>query len=234
MVSEIYLLRHGQASFGAEDYDRLSEAGETQARLLGEHLAELGMEFDAIFSGAMRRQRDTARLLLEGMGHPNPEGFQIMDHFNEFDHLPVLREYLEGMMAGGDASVDIPRLREDRPYFQKVFDAATADWISGRLQGPDLESWEEFCRRVENGMAALQEAAGQGRRVLVSTSAGAISVALQSVLGTARHEALRLAWVIRNSSLTRILWDGERASMETFNSVAHLETGRRMDLITYR
>ena len=87
MVSEIYLLRHGQASFGAEDYDRLSEAGETQARLLGEHLAELGMEFDAIFSGAMRRQRDTARILLEGMGHSNPEGFEIMDHFNEFDHL---------------------------------------------------------------------------------------------------------------------------------------------------
>jgi len=60
VVSEIYLLRHGQASFGAEDYDRLSEAGETQARLLGEHLAGLGLEFDAIFSGAMRRQRDTA------------------------------------------------------------------------------------------------------------------------------------------------------------------------------
>ncbi|MCJ7556398.1 MAG: histidine phosphatase family protein, partial [Gammaproteobacteria bacterium] len=70
--------------------------------------------------------------------------------------------------------------------------------------------------------------------VLVSTSAGAISVVLQSVLGTARHEALRLAWVIRNSSLTRILWDGKRASMEMFNSVAHLERSDRMDLITYR
>jgi broad specificity phosphatase PhoE len=83
-------------------------------------------------------------------------------------------------------------------------------------------------------MLTLQRSVSRGGRVLVSTSAGAISVALQSVLGTRRSEALRLAWVIRNSSLTRILWDGERASLEMFNSVAHLERSDRAEFITYR
>lgn len=234
MVSEIYLLRHGQASFGAEDYDRLSNTGETQVRMLGQHLAELGMEFDAVYSGAMRRQRDSARLVLEGMGHPSPESFALLEQFNEFDHLPVLREYLTGRAEQAEDAVDIERLGRDRGYFQTVFDAATSSWISGELQGPNLETWLDFCGRIEHGMLTLQQGMDQGGRVLVSTSAGAISVVLQSVLGTARHEALRLAWVIRNSSLTRILWDGKRASMEMFNSVAHLERGDRLDLITYR
>lgn len=234
MVSEIYLLRHGQASFGAEDYDRLSNTGETQVRMLGQHLAELGMEFDAVYSGAMRRQRDSARLVLESMGHSSPESFALLEQFNEFDHLPVLREYLTGRAERAEDAVDIERLGRDRGYFQTVFDAATSSWISGELQGPNLETWLDFCGRIEHGMLTLQQGMDQGGRVLVSTSAGAISVALQSVLGTARHEALRLAWVIRNSSLTRILWDGKRASMEMFNSVAHLERGDRLDLITYR
>ena len=234
MVSEILLLRHGQASFGAEDYDRLSNTGETQVRMLGQHLAELGMEFDAVYSGAMRRQRDSARLVLEGMGHPSPESFALLEQFNEFDHLPVLREYLEGRAKQTEDAVDIERLSQDRGYFQTVFNAATSSWIAGELQGPNLETWVEFCGRIEHGMLTLQKDMDQGGRVLVSTSAGAISVVLQSVLGTPRPEALRLAWVIRNSSLTRILWDGKRASMEMFNSVAHLERGDRMDLITYR
>ena len=234
MVSEILLLRHGQASFGAEDYDRLSNTGETQVRMLGQHLAELGMEFDAVYRGAMRRQRDSARLLLEGMGHTSPERFALLEQFNEFDHLPVLREYLEGRAKQTEDAVDIERLSRDRGYFQTVFNAATSSWIAGELQGPNLETWVEFCSRIEDGMLTLQKDIDQGGRVMVSTSAGAISVVLQSVLGTPRHEALRLAWVIRNSSLTRILWDGKRASMEMFNSVAHLERGDRMDLITYR
>jgi broad specificity phosphatase PhoE len=234
VVSEIVLLRHGQASFGAEDYDRLSDVGQTQVRLLGEHLAELGMEFDAIYSGAMRRQRDSVRLMLEAMGHSDPGGFSLLHQFNEFEHLPVLREYLTNMAERGEPEVDIQRLGQDRAYFQAVFDAATSAWIAGDLEEPGMESWLQFCQRIEDGLQTLQRGVSRGGRVLVSTSAGAISVALQSVLGTPRQEALRLAWVIRNSSLTRILWDGKRASLEMFNSVAHLERGDRSELITYR
>ncbi|MCJ7557878.1 MAG: histidine phosphatase family protein, partial [Gammaproteobacteria bacterium] len=150
-MSEILLLRHGQASFGAEDYDQLSQTGETQVRMLGEHLAGLGMEFDAVYSGAMRRQRDSARLVLEGMGYPSPRSVGLLEQFNEFDHLPVLREYLTGKAGRTEDTVDIERLSRDRGYFQAVFDAATRSWIAGELRGPNLETWLDFCHRIEDG-----------------------------------------------------------------------------------
>ena len=34
-MGAIYLVRHGQAAFGTDDYDRLTEIGYTQAHLLG-------------------------------------------------------------------------------------------------------------------------------------------------------------------------------------------------------
>lgn len=233
-MSEIWLLRHGQASFGADDYDRLSETGRTQARLLGEHLAGLGLDFDVVYGGAMRRQRETATLMMEAMGHPDPAAYTLMEHFNEFDHLPVLREHLRAMAERGEPLPDIPRMRVDRTYFQSIFHEATRAWVAGVPEAPDLESWVDFCQRVESGMAQVQQALTAGQRVLVSTSAGTISVALRYVLGTARDEALGLAWVIRNSSLTRLLWDGRRITLEAFNSVAHLERGDRLSLLTYR
>jgi broad specificity phosphatase PhoE len=116
VVSEILLLRHGQASFGSADYDKLSEKGEAQVRMLGEHLSELGLEFEAVFSGSMRRQRDSARLMLEAMGHTDPQGFSLLQQFDEFDHLPVLRDYLQGRAELGDREVDIQRLSQDRAF----------------------------------------------------------------------------------------------------------------------
>ncbi|HEX5612745.1 MAG TPA: phosphoglycerate mutase family protein, partial [Burkholderiales bacterium] len=47
-MAELYLVRHAQASFGTEDYDRLSELGRRQARWLGEYFAERGMRFDRV------------------------------------------------------------------------------------------------------------------------------------------------------------------------------------------
>lgn len=234
MVSEIWLLRHGQASFGADDYDRLSETGQVQARLLGEHLAALGLRFDAVYGGGMRRQRETARLMMEAMGHPQPDSYTLMEHFNEFDHLPVLREHLQAVVKRGEACPDIPRMRVDRTYFQSIFSEATRAWVAGEPEAPDLESWVDFCQRVESGMDQLLQVVNSGQRVLVSTSAGTISVALRYVLGTARENALDLAWVIRNSSLTRLLCNGRRITLEAFNSVAHLEREDRLPLITYR
>jgi len=233
-VSEIFLLRHGQASFGAEDYDRLSQLGERQVRLLGEHLAALGIGFDAVYSGSMRRQRDSARIVLQAMGVDEPPAIQAMAQFDEFAHLPILREYLGMRARAGDEEVDIGRLRSDRRYFQQVFDAATRRWIGRDLVAPDIEDWEAFCGRVSEGIAAIRQRHVGGQRVLVSTSAGAISVAVQAILGMPRDQALKLAWVVGNSSLTRVLYHGDRISLAAFNSLTHLEQPDRVALISFR
>ncbi len=42
-VSRILLVRHGQASWGADDYDQLSPLGDEQSRVLGAALAARGI-----------------------------------------------------------------------------------------------------------------------------------------------------------------------------------------------
>ncbi|HAD08992.1 MAG TPA: histidine phosphatase, partial [Porticoccaceae bacterium] len=58
-MSEIYFVRHGQASLGAKNYDKLSDLGWQQARWLGEHFRDQDLNFDRIVVGDMRRHRET-------------------------------------------------------------------------------------------------------------------------------------------------------------------------------
>lgn len=64
-MGNIYLIRHGQASFGADDYDVLSPTGIRQAESLGKHLAALDLSFVRCLSGSLQRQRHTATTALQ-------------------------------------------------------------------------------------------------------------------------------------------------------------------------
>ena len=64
----VLLVRHGQASFGADDYDVLSEIGWEQSRVLGRYLAERDLRPDVLLRGGMRRHRETAEGMVEGAG----------------------------------------------------------------------------------------------------------------------------------------------------------------------
>ena len=81
-MGTLYLVRHGQASFGAEDYDQLSALGRQQAVRLGEHWRARGLGFDAVITGTLRRHTQT----LEGIA----EGLQAMPQVLQ---LPGLNEY---------------------------------------------------------------------------------------------------------------------------------------------
>jgi broad specificity phosphatase PhoE len=80
-MATIYLIRHGQASFGTEDYDRLSALGTRQAEVLGEYLRDHGIAFDAVYSGDLQRQRETARLALKSQEREVPH--HVDPRFNE-------------------------------------------------------------------------------------------------------------------------------------------------------
>ena len=71
-MGEIYLVRHGQASFGAADYDQLSDLGFEQARRLGLWLAETGQRFNLAVTGALRRHHQTAASCLTALGSGCP------------------------------------------------------------------------------------------------------------------------------------------------------------------
>jgi broad specificity phosphatase PhoE len=221
----VLLVRHGQASFGADDYDVLSQTGWEQSRLLGRYLADRGVTPGAFVHGDMRRHRDTAVGMAEGAGWA---GGTTVDHgWNEFDHLGVVAAY-----------PDLPRDQElDRPGFQRVFEQATARWTSGGHDGDYPESWSAFVARVRAALDRSCDAAGQGRTAVVVSSGGPIAAACASLVDPDGEDPATLArlWarfntVCVNSSVTRLVVGGTGVRMLTFNEHPHLEG----EHLTYR
>src|SRR3954453_4325804 len=218
----VLLVRHGQASFGADDYDVLSETGLEQSRVLGRFLAAAGVTPRAVVHRAMKRQRDTATPMAGAAGWPVVPALD--EGWNEFDHLAVVARAVEG---------DDPRQGGARRAFQQVFEDATARWTSGEHDEEYDETWAGFVGRVR---AALDRAcAGEGLTV-VATSGGPIAAACAMLVD---HEAsateLGRLWaafntVIANSSVTRVLEGSTGRRLLTFNEHAHLPR----ELVTYR
>jgi broad specificity phosphatase PhoE len=231
-MSTIHLIRHGQASFGAADYDRLSSLGERQVQHLREHHARSGQHVDAVYSGTLRRQRTTAAILV-GPDRAD-DAVRCHDGFDEYDAHVLLRVHAEitgAPIAGLQGAGAMP----DARAFQRRLEEAGLAWVAGSLARPGVESWREFRARVAAGLDDVMRNEGRSKEVLVCTSAGAIGAAVGHVLGLDDEAALRLSWSVFNASVTRIRYDGYRCSLESFNAVPHLETQpdpRR--LLTYR
>ena len=217
-MSRILLVRHGQASWGAEDYDQLSSLGESQARTLGAALAAQGVTPAVLFSGAMKRHQQTALGVCEGAGWELP--VTTDEGWNEFDHLQVLARH------PAPEGVDI---MADPRTFQTWFEAATLRWTGGEHDDYD-ESFAHFCERVG---AALDRAIGvldpRGTAV-VFTSGGPIAWAAATRLDGGAHLWLRLNQVTINASVTSFVVGSRGATLLAFNEHTHLSPDHQ----TYR
>ncbi|MGB4249003.1 MAG: histidine phosphatase family protein [Pseudohongiellaceae bacterium] len=232
-MSELIFVRHGQASFGAQSYDKLSPLGVEQVRLLADHWQTHGERFDHLYCGELLRQRETAAELLPLVEAPA----QIAVHpgLNEYDGGPLIDIYLRDHHPA-DSGVTLPIL--DRKLFQQVFEATTSKWIDGALtpapHDKGFEAWHNFKSRVHNAIDELMARHSNGSRVLVSTSGGVIALALQRVLGLPDAQVIAANWMVNNSSVTRIRYGGGRVSLTLFNGLSHLEKPELRDKITYR
>lgn len=220
-MSTLHLVRHGQASFGSADYDRLSDLGELQVRHLSRHLQQSGQTVDAIYSGTLRRQRSTAEILAAGASGAG--GVRCTAAFDEYDAHTLLRMHAE-LTGASLASLQGGLAPPDPRAFQRRLEEAGSAWVAGSLDGPGVEPWQDFRRRVAAGLEDVMRSEGRSRQVLICTSAGAIGAAVGHVLGLDDPGALRLSWSVLNASVTRIRYDGRRCSLESFNAVPHLET----------
>jgi broad specificity phosphatase PhoE len=236
-VSTLYLIRHGQASYGAEDYDVLSPLGAEQARALGRHLGGRSVRIDALYAGPRRRQLDTARHLAAAsaeVGCALPE-IAVIPELDEFPAIELFRRWLPQLAADDP---ELARAVRDMAgggglqgsAFQAVFEHITHRWARGELDSGDLETFAHFCERVGRGLNAVMAAEGRGRAVAVVTSGGPISVAMRMCLGLADERTMRLAWVIANASMTELRWRGDELTLFGFNAIHHLDDG----LVTYR
>ncbi len=239
-MAVVYLIRHGQASFGSKDYDRLSELGTRQASLLGAQLQRNGLRLDALISGALQRQQDTAAGIGAALGARAPE-LTVDQAFNEYDHASVIRAYLPRFMAevGSPRGLDATEVLRDYKLFDLAFRFMIKCWMDNAPhQREGLEDWREFCSRVSAGLAEALRAHGPKARIAVVTSGGTIAAALRVVLGLSNRRTLSLNWSIYNASVTELYYGRstrhEDALLLGFNNIAHLELDGGRELITFR
>lgn len=234
-MSELILVRHGQASFGADSYDKLSPLGERQAQLLAEHWLAMGEQFEVAYSGTLIRQQQTASALLPLVKQSE---LQLHDGLNEYNGEPLLRIYVRDHATREGFPEDLRLPIKDRKTFQLVLEAATKHWINGSLvaspEDADFESWRDFQARVHTTLDALMQTYSSGARVLISTSGGVIALALQRALNLPDNQAIATNWMVNNSSVTRLVYGRGKVSLGCFNAVPHLETPHLKDLITFR
>ncbi|MBU2514923.1 phosphoglycerate mutase family protein [bacterium] len=236
-MSEIILVRHGQASFGADNYDNLSKIGETQAQVTGQHFADIRQPFTAVYCGHMERQIKTAEsvrmmLLEKGLICPQP----IRDAaFNEYDSRVLFESFLPALLKDEPEQVEtLERLRTDRKAFQVLFNKIMKHWITGKYDIDTTPRWQDFKERVRKGILAIMTQHGSKQTVLISTSGGPISVAVQMALELTDDMTMEIAWQIQNSSITRLKYNNGRIMLSGFNDTTHLILKNDPSLLTYR
>lgn len=237
VMGMIYMIRHGQASFGRRNYDRISPLGIRQSRILGEYLVRTGLQFDAVYSWKLERQQATAR---EVIACYREGGLDIPDvifseALNEFDSKAVIMAQVPDMVREKPGvAKDVENIYTDRKSFQRVFEEAVLRWISGTYQKTGLEPWQDFSSRVCEGIRMIIAEQGRRKKIALFTSGGAISALLQNSLSLPAEQAIRLSWQIINTSVTRFMYDEERITLAGFNMISHLELHKDPSLITYR
>jgi broad specificity phosphatase PhoE len=236
-MSIIYMVRHGQASFGKPEYDVLSETGFRQAKVLGDYLMKIGMTFDAVYSGELARQRDTALTVLaayreRGIVLPEP---RILSEFNEYDAGSVFSTYVSEI-AQEDPVMreDLKKIYTDRRAFERVFEKVIRRWVSGNHLRPGMPVWEDFKAKVAGGIRHVMAENGRKKKIIIFSSGGTISAVANMALGIPNEQTMRLAAMVANTAVTTFLYNDDRFSMSSFNSIAHLALENGGGLVTHR
>lgn len=231
-MSVVLLVRHGQASFGADDYDALSEAGHEQARILGRDLARRGVTPTRVIRGGLRRHRETAEGILEGLGSAGVDIPVVVDAgWDEFDFDHVLRVHTPTTEPGSVMATvgDLPP-EEQRAIFQARFEEATARWTGGVADHEYAESFPAFTARV---VAALERAAEATTGTdLVVSSGGPIGLVTSHILAGDASLWAQLNRVAVNTAVTKVISGRSGLHLSAFNTHTHLEHDR--SLVTYR
>jgi broad specificity phosphatase PhoE len=225
-MSELFLVRHAQASFGTDDYDRLSELGRQQARWLGEHFRYRKLEFDRVLCGSMVRHCETVAEIHRGMNRGNAD-FETDPAWNEFDFQAIVAAYLE------EHRVKPPTPGASLAEFSRILRAALLAWAENRLQGPLPERWQQFEERVGAGLESVTSEAGDSRRILLVSSGGAISAALRRVLDAPASTMVQMNLQLRNSSVSHLFFNSKNLHFSGFNHVPHLDHPDRSGAVTY-
>ena len=238
-MGRLLLIRHAQASFLEGDYDKLSAIGEAQARRLGQYWVQQKMVFDRVCTGPRVRQKHTAKIVADvyldaGLPLPEPVVIQEFDEYHGdgvMEHgLPLLLEsdiVVRELHQAFKNSSGSDRLAN----FERMFEMLISKWVDGEILLPMVESWSEFCARVDRGLSQCMSANGRGQQLAIFCSGGQVGIAMRRAFHLSSRDALRAAWMVRNCSYSEFLFSKDRFTLSTFNAFPHLDD---VSLLTYR
>ncbi|RZG72798.1 histidine phosphatase family protein [Acinetobacter sp. WCHAc060025] len=216
-MTTIYLVRHGQASFGAESYDKLSPNGELQAKILGQYFDKILKEEPYVIAGSMQRHQQTANFAL---AECFPEAKIVTDSaWNEFNHQQVFAQYDPRFNEPHLLKQEVAKESSPRAYLAKIFEGAIERWTGGEFHHEYDEAWPDFKNRVETALQNLCDelAKNKPRYAVVFTSGGVISVVAGKLLELSPNKTFALNWAIANTSLTTLRLVGNEPQLLSLN-----------------
>lgn len=222
-MGTLYLVRHGQASFGAADYDQLSDLGRRQCLRLGEYFRSRGRRFDAVLTGTLRRQIQSYDAIAEGLQGGAPEPLR-WPGLNEYDSHAIISAIHPGELAKPDT-------REAYRHHFRLLRDGLARWMAGEVAPAGMPSYPEFVAGINGALDHVREQyAGD---VLLVSSGGPISTAVGQVLGTSPQTTIELNLRIRNSSITEFAFTPTRHVLVGYNALPHLDDALYADWVTF-
>jgi broad specificity phosphatase PhoE len=224
-MGTLYLVRHGQASFGADNYDKLSPLGHQQSSRLGEYFKGKGIRFDAVLTGTLNRQQQTYKGICEGMGADQPSCKPLdWPGLNEYDSEAVIAAIHPQKLE----KPDTPELY--RHHFRLLRDGLT-QWMNGVVSPHGMPSYRAFQQGVTSALTHVRTQC-EGNVLMVS-SGGPISTAVGHILGTTPETTIELNMRIRNSAVTELVFNPKRHTLITFNTLPHLDAPEHASWITH-
>jgi|TARA_R110002072_G_scaffold150253_1_gene298535 broad specificity phosphatase PhoE len=235
-MATLYLIRHGQASFGAENYDKLSELGCRQAHIAGEYFRDYGIQFDAVYSGDLSRQRETARLAIASQPQEVPH--HIDARFNEIKNDEQLK-YLLPEVVKRDPKIQAlveNNLKASKDY-QKLIEAVFNYWVTPACDDARIQSWANFSGGARQALQDVMQEQGSGKTIGIFTSGGTVATLVAQILGLSGEQTYQLYEPIFNCSVTQLFYNGSKVSLSYYNDRSFLQVlGKQLDenLISYR
>ena len=221
-MGRLYLVRHGQASFGAADYDQLSALGQRQCAELGAYLHGRGVVFEGVMRGTLRRHAQSLQALASTL--PGLPDALEWPGLNEYDSEAVLKAVHPGPL-------EAPTTPEAYRLHFRLLREGLGRWMAGQLQPQGMPTWEQFLAGVAGALDRVRE--HHTGNVLLVSSGGPISTAVAHVLQAPPSTVIELNLRLRNSALTEFDFTPKRHMLVTYNTLPHLDHPDRHDWVTY-
>jgi len=245
LMTKIYFVRHGQASFAEDNYDKLSTIGIAQASLLNEYLANKHINPDVIITGSMLRHQETAEHSLKHLayGEQTQELLTVEDaRWNEYDHQNILGVYNEALSTPKKTREYLSKHPQPMAAFQQHFIAAIEQWMQSTNNTKSVnnkeiqysESWEQFTSRILSALNELTQTYPD-KTVIVYSSGGPISLIASQLLGLPLNQFIHINWSLVNAGITKVITRGKNnnLTLSTLNEHHILEQQNNKKLITY-